>query len=70
MGGMGRETGTGRSTGAWGRLTGVWARLEVKAGGKEEREGAMACLRAGGMGTQARHEYKESTSLCLPGGHG
>lgn len=71
MGGMGRETGTGRSTGAWGRLTGVWARPEVKEGGKEEEmEGVMACFRAGGMGTQARHEYKEKTSLCLPGGQG
>lgn len=51
-------------------LTEVWARLEAKDGGKDEREGAIACFSAGGMGTQARHEYKESTSPCLPGGHG
>lgn len=67
---MGSETGTGRSTVVCGRLTGVWAKLEPIVGVKVESVGAMACLRAGGMGTQARQEYSERTSLCFPGGQG
>lgn len=73
---MGRDTGTGRRTGVWGRDTGggaardearEWDRL-----GERAAAGFMACLSAaaGGKGTQARHEYRDRTSVCFPGGQG
>lgn len=57
MGGTGSETGTGLRTGVWARDVGVWQKVEPMVGVKlDVSEGAMACLSAGGMGTQERHE--------------